>query len=75
MHYAISYFMFRDLKRNSYLIVALLVFTIIFCKIIGSCRYSEFHQIYKVGVLKAKNFIFILLSLSPIFFWLITSHL
>lgn len=85
--------MFEKVKRNSYLILVLLVFTIIFCKIIGSCRYSEFHQIYKVGIyfcyilhflnfafsiinllkmyevgfLKAKNFIYVFLSLSPIF--------
>ena len=89
--------MFRNFKRNSYLIAALLIFTIIFCKIIGSYRYSEFHEIYKVGIyfcyflhilncslsiinlfkmhevgfLKTKNFIFILLSLSPIFFCLL----
>lgn len=87
--------MFENVKRNSYLIITLLVFTMIFCKIIGSFRYSELHQIYKIGIffcyffhllnfafsiinlfrmyeigfLKAKNFIFILLSLSPIFFW------
>lgn len=88
--------MFEKVKRNSYLILALLVFTMIFCRTIGSCRYSELHQIYKVGIyfcyllhflifafsfinlfkmyevgfLKAKNFIYVFLSLSPIFLWI-----